>query len=98
MKVAHKCYSKSILSWGLTFLFISLAMIFTEKTLQQVKEEGAHLQALLESLKEEKVNQEKQHALLVLQTQSSSDPAWVELVLKRELGLIPEGQTKVIFK
>jgi hypothetical protein len=34
---------------------------------------------------------------LLLQIQSQSDPAWVELVLKRNLGLVPEGQTKVYF-
>ncbi len=34
---------------------------------------------------------------LLLQIQSQSDPAWVEMVLKRNLGLVPEGQTKVYF-
>lgn len=34
---------------------------------------------------------------LHLQVNSQSDPAWVELVLMKGLGLIPEGQTKVFF-
>jgi hypothetical protein len=34
---------------------------------------------------------------LLLQIQSQSDPAWVEMILKRNLGLVPEGQTKVYF-
>lgn len=86
------------LSWGLTFLFISMTLILTEKALRQVKEEGIHLQTLLKSLEDEKAKQEKNHELLVLQIHSASDPAWIELVLKRELGLTPEGQTKVVFK
>lgn len=48
------------------------------------------------------LEQEKQAALerqqeLLLETQSQSDPAWVEMVLKRNLGLVPEGQVKVYF-
>lgn len=35
---------------------------------------------------------------LILQIESQTDPAWVEMVLKRNLGLVPEGQVKVYFK
>ena len=34
---------------------------------------------------------------LALQIQSQSDPAWVEMVLKRNLGMVREGQVKVYF-
>lgn len=34
---------------------------------------------------------------LLLQVQSQSDPAWVEMVLKRNLGMVREGQVKVYF-
>jgi hypothetical protein len=94
----NKGYSKIAVSWGLTFLFIFMVMIVTERALRNVQDEGTHLKALLGALREEKQTVEKHHALLVLQFNSSSDPAWIELVLKRELGLIPEGQTKVVFK
>lgn len=48
------------------------------------------------------LQQQKKEALslredLILQVNSQSDPAWVELVLMKGLGLIPEGQTKVFF-
>jgi hypothetical protein len=47
--------------------------------------------------------EEKQLALqmqreLLLQIKSASDPQWIELTLMRELGVVPEGQTKVHFK
>jgi len=34
---------------------------------------------------------------LLLQIQSQSDPAWVELLLKKHLGMAGFGQTKVYF-
>lgn len=35
---------------------------------------------------------------LLLQINSQSDPAWVELVLMKGLGLVPEGKRKVYFE
>ncbi len=35
---------------------------------------------------------------LLRQIHSQSDPAWIELVLMKRLGLVPEGQTKVYFE
>lgn len=46
---------------------------------------------------------EKQRAILnkeelELKIASYSDPAWIELVLLREVGVVPEGYLKVHFK
>ncbi len=41
-------------------------------------------------------NQEKEE--LAHQIASQSDPAWIELVLLREVGVVPEGFLKVHFK
>jgi len=35
---------------------------------------------------------------LLLQINSQSDPAWTEILLKKHLGMVPSGQTKVYFK
>ena len=40
---------------------------------------------------------EKQEELR-LQIASQSDPAWVELLIKKQLGMVPSGQTKVYFE
>lgn len=45
-------------------------------------------QRLLEAVQED----------LLLQINSQSDPAWVELILMKGLGLVPEGQTKAVFE
>ena len=34
---------------------------------------------------------------LQLQVDSQDDPAWIEMLLKQKLGVVPEGQTKVYF-
>lgn len=34
---------------------------------------------------------------LLLRVNSQSDPEWVELTLMNGLGLVPDGQTKVVF-
>ena len=34
---------------------------------------------------------------LVLKIHSQSDPAWIELMLMQELGVVPEGHLKVYF-
>ncbi len=38
-----------------------------------------------------------EHDDLLMQIQSQSDHAWVELLLKKHLGMVPCGQTKVYF-
>ncbi len=35
---------------------------------------------------------------LLLQIQSQSDPAWIQMTLMKGLGLVPEGQQKIYFK
>lgn len=35
---------------------------------------------------------------LLLQIKSQNDPAWIEMMLLKGLGMVPEGQVKVYFK
>ncbi len=39
-----------------------------------------------------------EHEDLVLQIQSQSDPAWIQLTLMKGLGLVPDGQMKIFFQ
>lgn len=83
--------------WGFVFVFFTLSAMITERALKKVSDEHTHLLAKLTSL-----NMEKEEALalkekLTQEINSQSDPSWIELVLKRELGLTPEGQIKVLF-
>lgn len=40
----------------------------------------------------------QEHEDLLLQMSSQNDPAWIEMTLKKRLGMVPEGQMKVYFK
>ena len=53
--------------------------------------------AQLHLLEKEKGEAQTARSDLLLQIQSQSDPAWVEMVLKRNLGMVREGQVKVYF-
>ena len=49
------------------------------------------------------LEREKQEALavqedLLLQINSQKDPAWIQMMLMKNLGVVPEGQVKVYFK
>jgi hypothetical protein len=52
----------------------------------------------LHLLEKQKLDALSLHEELLLQIQSQSDPAWIEMVLKRNLGMISEGQIKVYFE
>lgn len=51
----------------------------------------------LQELETEKALAIAEQEDLLLQIQSQSDPAWIEMVLKRNLGLVAPDQTKVYF-
>ena len=76
-----------LMAWGLY-----LQAIHKKNRLVVKLEEKVHMiekaRALAEAEKEE----------LLLRTQSQDDPEWMELVLKEKLGVVPEGQTKVVFE
>ncbi len=57
----------------------------------------AKLDAHLSQLKIEKQALLKEKEDLMLQVNSQSDPAWIQLTLMKGLGLVPEGQLKVYF-
>lgn len=59
--------------------------------------EFAKLQEHKFDLEKQKKEALKLQQQLILEINSQSDPAWVELVLIKVLGLLPEGQTKVYF-
>lgn len=56
-----------------------------------------HQSRLLQLEKEKQVALQVQDELL-LQIKSQSDPEWIEMMLKKDLGMVPEGQVKVYFK
>lgn len=79
-------------------ILIILCSIVTERALKTTALEKEALDQQLAALIQEKEAALKTQEKLLLTINSQSDPAWVELVLFRELGLVPEGTAKIWFK
>lgn len=69
-----------------------------ENGMRKRNSDYARLELHLQELEQKKMTAVKLHDKLVMEINSQSDPAWVELTLMRGLGLVPEGSTKVYFK
>ncbi len=82
---------------GWVALVMTLSMSVYLHAIQQKKQVIGELKEHLDLLTREKESAQRTQEDLILQMNSQSDPAWVELVLKRRLGLVPEGQLKVYF-
>lgn len=52
----------------------------------------------LEEMEKEKCLTLATQEELILKIASQSDPAWIEMILMRDLGVIPEGWLKVHFR
>ena len=82
--------------WVMTFC-LSASFVYS----QSIKKKNSLLSEYhfrLQEMEKEKrfVCLEKEH--LQLKIASQSDPAWIEMILMRDLGVVPEGFLKVHFK
>lgn len=77
--------------WLLCFAVYSQAMQKKTKVCLDLKNKIQELESLKQSSLEERED-------LVLQIASQNDKDWIEMVLKKRLGVVPEGQMKVYFK
>lgn len=75
-----------------------LVAVIAERSLHSVRLEKRNLKTKLTELEEAYEAEQEIHRALAQQLKSQSDPAWIEMVLIRELGLLPEGQRLVLFK
>ena len=82
--------------WMVTFL--SLCALFFWQNSRKTHYVAEDLELRYATIMEQKRLVAMEREDLLLQIQSQNDPKWVELVLMRKLGLIPEGQTKVYFE
>lgn len=83
-------------SWWV-LLFMILSFMLYEQAMKKRDKDYNTLTDRLHELQTAKSEALKKQEELQLQINSESDPAWVELVLMRELGLVPEEQTKIFF-
>lgn len=85
-----------IRSWWV-ILFILLCFILFEQGMKRRDQDFTKLSNQLVQLQQEKDKAIKIRDDLTLQINSESDPAWIELTLMKELGVVPEDYIKVFF-
>ncbi|MGZ3633530.1 MAG: hypothetical protein ACXU9U_05020 [Parachlamydiaceae bacterium] len=83
-------------SWWV-FFFALLCFICYEQEVKAWKAQYKILSLRLGELQNERKIALRLKTELKEQIQSQNDPEWIELVLMNKLGLVPEGQKKVIF-
>jgi hypothetical protein len=97
-KKRSRLFEELILKSWWTILFFLLCYFVYD---QGMRRRHAEEDALIKKASDFVV--EKERALkhqedLKLQLMSQDDSAWIEMVLMKNLGLVPEGQRKVCFK
>lgn len=91
-------FEKFLFSFFWIILFVLFSLILLEQGLKRRNEEFAKLSEYMDKLNMAKEVALKKQEELSIRINSESDPAWVELILMRGLGMVPEGQLKVFFK
>lgn len=84
-------------SWW-AFLFCSLLSLFYFHFYNQKKNQVKHLKLRLVEMERQKELSLMRQEELGLCIASQDDPAWIEMILMRDLGVVPEGFLKVHFR
>lgn len=85
------------IQWWWVLLCLIVLFMIHERSAKSRQDEFARLQEHLSQLQVQRQAALIHKEDLELQINSQSDPEWVELVLRKGLGLVPEGQVKVFF-
>lgn len=56
------------------------------------------LKSQVKALEREKLLAVKRQEALKLRASSQDDPEWIEMLLMKMLGMVPEGQIKIVFE
>ena len=84
-------------NWWVTFFLLGAYLLFTHTSAKK----GVMITQLEEQMgtfKGEIVAAREMREELLLRIDSQNDPRWIEMVLMQKLGLVPEGQLKVLFQ
>ncbi len=95
----HKVPKRSLIArnWWVV-VFVAASCFLYSQSIQKKKAALFELESRFQALEQEKSVVVEQQNELMLQVQSQSDPAWIEMTLMKGLGLVPEGQRKVYFQ
>jgi len=83
-------------SWWL-LVFVVIAFIGFERLSSRKNKEIHEYRSSIFSLHKKKEDLFKKHQDLIFQKKSQREPYWIEMVLMKKLGVVPEGKIKVVF-
>lgn len=84
--------------WMWALLFCLTTGFVYSQSIKAKKVSFVEYSRLLEDLEKEKQKLSSEKEELLLRMASQTDPAWIETILMRDLGVVPEGYLKVYFK
>lgn len=82
--------------WWVGAFCLATAFVYFQ-AMKRKKSALAEYAFLLDEMEKEKRLVYGEKELLHLKLASQSDPAWIEMILMRDLGVVPEGYLKVHF-
>lgn len=81
--------------WVVCVCLTALSVYF--HFIKEKKSQVAELTCRFEEVNRQKLLALQERESLRLQIESQSDPSWIEMILMRDLGVVPEGWLKVHF-
>ncbi|HSX37534.1 MAG TPA: hypothetical protein VLE95_01750 [Chlamydiales bacterium] len=81
--------------WVILFSFVVISIYF--HNIQNKKSSLRALSFRLDKMHLEKAIVMQERETFLRQIASQSDPSWIEMILMRDLGMVPEGWIKVHF-
>jgi uncharacterized membrane protein len=95
--LSHTNFPKWVVQWWWVIAFFILVLAIYLSSLKQQQETIQEALTELQQLTQKKNKLYAQKEELLLQMENQTNPAWIEIVLKRNLGLVPKNQVKVYF-
>lgn len=84
-------------SWWV-FLFAIVSLFLYDQGIKQLSNQEFALKEKEANLTRALAEAHAKEEELRLAINSQNDPAWIELTLMRRLGLVPQGQKKILFR
>jgi len=97
MTLKRRLWLHSRRSWYVYLFLLSLYLIGAP-TIKSKNDEVAKLSNVVKTLEHQKAITLAQKENLIQEIESQKDPQWVEKILIKKLGVVPQGQLKVRFK
>ncbi|NGX62654.1 MAG: hypothetical protein KR126chlam6_00052 [Candidatus Anoxychlamydiales bacterium] len=95
--ITTKLFSSLLRSWWV-ILFLLICFFGYDLGIKKRNKAIFEMRSKYESLLEQQKLATTKKEDLQLRFAAQSDPAWIEMVLMKELGVVPENQIKVHFK